>query len=262
MTKKNEEEKAMTVHGETLPDFLRGKETGRGKENMDREDLTIPRIKLLQPMSPEVDEEDSEHRPGTLMNSITGHNYGKSIVFIPLLHSKSRMLWRDREDGGGIQCSAADALHPRECVMTTLNDEEVKTGPTCAQCKLKDWNNAAATDREKAPKCTLYYNFPIVIVGEREPVVLTMERTKTKAARKLLSLAAYTGGNYDIFAKKYKLTVIKDKKNDNQWFNYSIEPVGFVSETEYKAAESLYNSLKNVIIEADTSQPENTEDEE
>jgi hypothetical protein len=235
------------------PAFLQ-QGSGRGKENISKDDLTLPRVKLLQPLSPEVSL--NEEKPGTMINSITGKNYGKELEFIVINHFKSRIYWKDREEGGGIACAAPDAVHPRTLTgKIVVDDAELDVPESCAACLLKDWNNDVDAEN-RAPRCTAYYNFPILIAGEASPVVLSMERTKIKAARKLLSLAAYSGGNYDIFARKYQLSVIIEKKNDVTWFSYDVKAIGFVTEAEYKQAEAVYLSLKNVIVQVDAEQPE------
>jgi hypothetical protein len=252
MVKKNEENLPEVVRDQ-VPVFLQ-QGGGRGKENISKDDLTLPRIKLLQPLSPEVALKDA--KPGTMVNSVTEKNYGTELKFIVINHFKSRIYWRDRDNGGGIACSALDAMRPR-----TLNGKiddgstSIDMPTSCLNCLLKEWdNNPESINR--APKCTAYYNFPIIIDGDTSPVILSMERTKVKAARKLLSLAAYSGGNYDMFARKYKLTVTREKKNDVAWFSYDVKAEGFVNEEEYKQAEAVYNSLKNVIVQVDAEQPE------
>lgn len=237
---------------ETMPAFLKGQEGGRGKENVSKDDLVLPRIKLLQPLSDELEEE--RNKAGDMINSVTGQNYGKSIVFIPLNHYKGRILWNDRDNGGGIVCAAQNAVNPNQSGEVDLNHSPVTVGETCTVCKLKDWDNEAEKS-ERAPKCTLYYNFLIIIEGAKEPVILSMERTKVKAAKQLLSLAAYSGGNLDMFAKKYKLSVEQVEKGGKKWYNYVVEPVGFVTEAEYKIAEKGYEEMKTVVIKADTENP-------
>lgn len=243
MSKEKKEEKALTPTSSLLPDFLRGKGQGRGRENIDQTDLVLPRIKLLQPLSPEV---DKGLQPGHLVNSLTGEDYGTEMTIIPIIHFKSRIYWREREEGGGILCSAPNGLNPTRSEFA----------PCCAECKLKDWNNNAKTSKEKAPKCVIYYNFAVLVNDGATPVALSMERTKIRVAKKLLSLAAYTGGNLDMFARKYKISVEKVKNDQGTWYNYAVTPVGFVSEEEFQKAENVFESLKGLVltVEQDNSE--------
>ena len=62
--------------------------TGLGNENVGQ-NVTIPRVKLLQKMSDEVDKYNSKYiqgaEPGHFLNSLTGQNYGEELYVISLL---------------------------------------------------------------------------------------------------------------------------------------------------------------------------------
>jgi len=247
MPKKKEEKSLVPATSSkdlTVPDYLKREETGRGLENVDKTDLVLPRIKLLQPLSPEVTGEEKKGEAGHLFNTLTMQDYGASLIFIPVTHFKSRIHWLPREDGGGILCSAQDGLH-----QTTSGDVGIGL---CTDCELAKWHNDA---ENKAPECTIYYNFAIIVEGETTPVALSMERTKIKAAKKLLSLASLAG-KLDMFGKKYKITTVKEKNKKGVWYNYAIEPVGYVTAKEFKIAETTYESLKNLTVTIEQDKPE------
>jgi len=244
------EKKQELVKAESnLPDYLRG-DLDFGKEGIDQEDLGTPRLKLLQDMSPEVKQEGQ--KVGTIINTLTGRNYGNSLLFIPIKTYKSRIYWKDRKDGGGIACSADNAITPRQRVVAELGDKEIETGPTCRECPFKDWHNDL---KDKAPKCTLYYNFIVLVEGDDAPVVLSMERTKIKTAKKLISLIAYSG-KIAIFGKKYKLSVDEISNKMGTYQIYDVAPVGLVTEDEYKSAKDCYTSFKDREIDTESVQPE------
>lgn len=251
--KKNGKDLVSTVETSisNVPDYLKHEGVGRGRENVDQTDLVLPRIKLLQPLSPEVQEAnegDAKVEAGHLFNTLTQQDYGPSIIFIPVIHFKSRIYWRNREEGGGIQCAAQNGVNP----VATSEDTFAKV---CTECTLPNWKNDAEIGEDKAPKCTIYYNFAIIIDGETNPIALSMERTKVKTAKKLLSLITYTG-NLDMFAKKYKIGVTKEKNKRGTWYNYTIEPVGFVSPEEFKLAEAAYQSLKSLALSVEQERAE------
>jgi hypothetical protein len=252
--KKKEEETALTTVGDQsiapIPEFLKKSAQGRGRENVDQADLVLPRIKLLQPLSPEVQEEDSQIEAGHLYNTLTQNDYGDSLIFIPVMHFKSRIYWRKRDDDSPdrMLCSSPNGLNP--------NSEAF--GKTCPECPMQRWNNQAEKAEDKAPKCTSYYNFAILVEGETSPIALSFERTKVKIAKKLLSLISI--GNLDMFAKKYKIGVTKEKNKKGTWFNYDITPVGFVTADEFKIAEVAYNSLKGLALSVEQDTPAEAEE--
>lgn len=243
MPKNEKDEQSLVPSNSNLPDFLRAKGKSRGHENIDKSDLVLPRIKLLQPLSPEI---DKGFTAGDLINSLTGESYGKKMTIIPIIHFKSRIYWKEREEGGGMLCSAHDALHP----------SRTEFAPNCSMCTLKDWNNSAKTAKDKAPKCVIYYNFAVLINNSPMPVALSMERTKIRIAKKLLSLAAYSGGQLDMFARKYEVITEKVKNEQGTWYNYNISPAGFVSEEEFQRAEAVYESLKDLALSVEQENSE------
>lgn len=211
------------------------------------EDLLLPRVKLLQPMSPEVLEQGAT--AGHMVNSITKEDYGEEMKIIPLLHFKNRIKWGDREKGGGIECSSDNGKVSRPEFG----------GLSCLTCKEQKWNNEAKKETDRKPTCTLYYSFPCIPEGSDLPIGVSMERTKIKIAKKLLSIARYAGGNLDLFAKKYRLYVTKEKGPKGMYYNFDIEPVGFTSAYDYKMAEAMYKGLLGVTVKVDVEEEKETE---
>jgi len=240
MSKKSERALAKRETKELeVPEHLsQGK--GRGFEKVEAGDTLIPRIKLLQPLSPEV--ADKGMKAGTLFNSLSSKNYGSELIFIPVLHTKSRIKFIPREDGGGIECNAIDANTPNAPLIIKQGKKELVV-KSCLECPNGKWED------ETAPSCTLYYNFLALIIGDDAPVAISFSKTKIKAAKRLISLTRLAGNNMDMFAKKYILKTQLEKNSSGQsYFNYSIEPSAFVTAKEFKAAESLYLSLKGKDI--------------
>mgnify|MGYP006223935251 CR=1 FL=1 len=90
---------------DTLPAHLKAVEgVGRGNENVGGA-VQIPRIKLLQKMSNEVDKHHASHvagcEPGNFVNTVTGENYGNDIYALSLTFKTEYVVWRDMEKGGG-----------------------------------------------------------------------------------------------------------------------------------------------------------------
>lgn len=223
---KKKDEKEMVVSESNVPDVVRDK--GMGQETLDDENQQLPRVKLLQPLSPEV--EDGDCKPGQMVNSLTGDNYGKELVFQPLMRLKSRIMWKPREEGGGILCSSNDGIRPRN----TEYAEE------CLKCPKGKWND------KTPPECVEYINYLILPEGAEMPVILPMEKTKLKAAARLKSLIRYKGTSKSVFDFKYKISTRKEENNKGSFFVYSIDPSGEASAEEKDAAKAWYLTLKGI----------------
>ncbi len=147
-----------------------------GFEDEDSEDIIIPRVKVVQTLSPERKEGTASE--GDIINSLTKEKYnGKK--FIPVFKFNNNIEWKDLSDGGGIKCIARDGKVGEASDGTTL---------LCASCKRCEFDNTKQ-GKEAAPKCTKYINFFGFIEGERTPIILSFGRTNYNEGRKLYSLA-------------------------------------------------------------------------
>lgn len=197
----------------------------RGVDKIDPEDRMVPRVKLIQVGSPEIKDKIAED--GDLVNSLTKENYGKSLRFIPILYTKTRILFMPRKDGGGIECSARNGV--------TGNSYGL-----CAQCEKSKW-----TDKVP-PVCTTIINLLALIVGKDaipQLVCISFGKTSYVAGRNLINMLSYK--NVDTFNYIYDL-YSEQKSNDQGTFNVLKykdlnEPA---PDKLYKLAEKYYNDLK------------------
>lgn len=99
----------------------------------DRSEQIIPRLKILQPLSPEVQEDGNQYIPGakpgmfynTASNKLTPGQEG--IIAVVIGHSKQTIEWMPREKGGGlVKIWGADEGWKRNCE----EEEWTKLNPT------------------------------------------------------------------------------------------------------------------------------------
>jgi hypothetical protein len=212
---------------------------GKGFEQLTREDLILPRLALLQPLSPEV--VDQGQKAGTLHLTLSNRNFGPTVTITPILHFRSRVKWFPKDDGGGQDCASNDAKVPRD---------PNKYSATCAACEHSQWTKDKKGN-DAGPACTLYENFICLINDEVEPVIIPMGVTKAKPARKFFSMAALKGG--DMFDHQYKLGVVQEKNSKGQsYFNYTVSDIGKKTDEKKKAkCDQLWGSLQkaNIVVE-------------
>ena len=226
-----------------------GKLAGRGFENIEKSDLLLPRLKLLQPMSPEVAE--LGQKPGTIYLPLGNKSYGTKIEVTPVLHFRSRIKFIPRDDGGGIDCSSPDSRIPRD---TT------KYAATCAACPEALWNDNAKNKKDKQPRCSMSDNFLCLVGDSTEPVLVTFDRSKLKTSKKWYSLGGLKSGS-DMWDWVYELSVVpeKNEQGDN-YFNYSIKDLSKPSPDKRKAVcLSLWESLVGKTIDEKNTDAEGQE---
>lgn len=226
-----------------------GKLAGRGFENVEKSDLLLPRLKLLQPLSPEVAELDQ--KAGTIFLPLGNKSYGNKIEVTPVLHFRSRIKWIPRDDGGGIDCSSPDSRVPRD---TT------KYASSCAACPEALWNENAKNSKEKQPRCSMSDNFLCLVGDSTEPVLITFDRSKLKTSKKWYSLGGLKSGS-DMWDWVYELSVVPEKndKGDN-YFNYSIKDLNKPSPAKRKeTCLALWESLVGKTIDEKNTENEGQE---
>ena len=203
-----------------------------GFEEENPDDMIIPRVKVIQTLSPE--RKDKIAVEGDIINSLTKEKLNGKI-FVPVFKFNNNIWWKDRSEGGGIQCIARDGKLGIMSDGTTL---------ICASCKRCEFDN---TKQGKAalPTCTKYINFFGFFEGERMPVILSFAKTNYNEGRKMYSLAKVTMQN--MWNYGYSLNEKLQAKSGNEWFICVPTAAGPTSEEDRVFGMSLYKSYRESI---------------
>lgn len=196
----------------------------RGNETVGVDDILVPRLALCQSLSPQRKKSSDSYiegiEEGDLFNTVTGESYGKSVNLVSILFRKEFLVWVDREVDikGGFRGSY----------------------PTQAEA------NAFATTQDDAASLEVVetgVNFCLLIEenGAVSQVTTTMSKSAIKVSKKWNSLIALAGG--DRFSRAYRLSGTEATGVKGDYFNYSVAPLGFVSESLFKQAEEAYGNL-------------------
>lgn len=196
-----------------------------GFEDEEAGDVIIPRVKVIQALSPERKDKIADE--GDIINSLTKEKLNDK-TFVPVFKFNNNVWWRDRSEGGGINCIARDGK-----VGTRSDDTQVM----CAACKRCEFDNTKS-GKDAIPTCTKYINFFGFFEGERMPIILSFSKTSYNEGKKLYSLAKVTMQN--MFNYGYKLSAKLMSKGGNEWFVPVMTPVGPTSEEDRAFAASLY----------------------
>ena len=216
----------ITQFSETMPAYMQN-DTMRGSENVGSEDLTIPRLSLIQDLSPQRKKSEPEYiegaEEGMYFNSVSSELYGDSVIFVPVFFAKEWNIWKMMDAGGGFAGS--------------FDSEKA------AQDK---WNEEGYDPDEYEIVDTAQHFGLIVHEDHIEEIVISMAKSKMKVNRALNSMIRLNGG--DRFSRAFKITSVVDENNVGQkYYNIKMSPLGFVSEEVYKKAEELYDSVASGI---------------
>lgn len=207
-----------------MPDYI--KQSQRGSENVDLQDLVIPRVELVQALSPCIEEGDAQFiegaKPGMFYNSVTRELYGPSLIVCPAFFKKQYLVWRDRKKGGGFG-GAFDSMAEAQ---DRIGEEDMRT--------QDEWEAV-----ETAIQIVLVYNPD---TQEMSEAVISMARTKMKVSRQWNSLIRVNG--MDRFSRIYEVFGVDEENSQNQSYkNLAVRYIEWAPMEVYKAAEKLYNSI-------------------
>ena len=244
-----EESKELAPKGESALRISGKGGTALGFEDVDLQDIQLPRVAVLQGLSKLVTEGDG--KPGQLANSLTKEIYGEELTFIPLFAFKSRVKFQLAK---GAVCMSLNAL---KCSYNT--DGVHQMSDDCLDCEDILWP-ADSEGAKEGPPCSLVYNFPVLNADNLKefPVSISCMRTGTKAAKKLLSMAAITGE--DFFARKYRMITKKASSEKGEYFVAEFEVAGKVSDEEYASAQKWFKTLRQKTLSVDLTDHSNEEE--
>lgn len=223
-----------------MPDFLRDQQGGnRGRENVGADDLVIPRLELIQDLSPARKRNDPNYiegaEEGMLYNNVTRELYGTDVLLIPVGYVKEWLLWKDRDKGGGFGgafASETDAKEARNLLEDGEDYEVVDTGQQFCLLVKRD--------------------------GTIEEIVVSMAKSKAKVSRKWNSLIRIANG--DSFSRVYRISAVEDSNKQNQkFYNFGVAQAGFPTEAAYRKAEKMYEAISSGKVRADRTEEAGSE---
>jgi hypothetical protein len=211
--------------------------SNRGSEEVTINDLTIPRLSIIQDLSPQRKKNASEYiegaEEGMLFNTVTNQLYTEPVLFVPVYFRMEWIVWKHRDAGGGFvgayatqnEAVAAVGEHPMAGQTTEKGDPVLEIQDTAQHFGL-----------------LLDPNSPLDTIHTTE-IVISMSRSQLKPSRQLNSQIRISGG--DRWERYYKLSAVQVDGPRGEYYNWKVEQLGFVTEQVYAQAESLYESVKS-----------------
>lgn len=250
-TKKKMEDVKMnevTVKNETALQSTGGFGSLEGFENLDlAKELKYPRIKLMQKMSPELDENEAL-RAGMLVNSITLEQV--PATFTPLMISKSNIMFVPREDAKWAPILQAIPEINKEdfegelAICRAMDGKHGDRFGNCATCPHSKFHG------KSAPLCNETINVMVLFEGEMLPSILSFSVTSLKHGKNFINLATMKAMREgSLFASKYKWTAKKNSNAKGDWFELTVQPVADKpTEEEIALAREMYLMVKDYTV--------------
>lgn len=199
----------------------------RGSEDVDASDLTIPRIQIIQALSPQKKKSHAKYiegaEEGFAFNTATDELYKEGLYVVPVYFRKEWLIWTKER--------SADSNGYRGAYGSEL--DAVK-----ALKELEDGHDCEISDTHQ--------QFCLIIDPKEktvQEVVISMAKSQIKVSKRLNTQIRLAGG--DRFNNVYQFTVVDDKSDKGEFYNWNFRKVGYIPEWAYKQAEELYDAVKS-----------------
>ncbi len=227
---------------------------GKGLENITSEDITIPRLAIIQANSPQRKKKDEKYienaDEGDVFNTVTSQLYKEPLTVIPCAYRKTYVEWIPREKGGGFV--AAYDIRP----------SDTTTDPATRKSFLKNGNQLVDTAE----------HFVIIKkdVDSFESAVLTMTSSNLTVSRKWNTLLKMKKINVKgqmidppSFMYEFTLSTVEATNDQGTWQKYKIEEIGQIDKKHlFIAAETLSKSVDTGKVKPSEHAPDTNVDSE
>ena len=237
------------------PAFLKDY-AGQGQPNIDRSDLEIPRLKLMQALSPELTEFDAL-KSGDFFHTSAEHIFHGPFIGVPIYFEKRYILWQPRDSGGGILARADDGVHwsPSDASFTVKLDKKDggapvtwKTGKTVQQSGLANWGTMNPDDNNSPPAATLMYNYVLGFPEHPDllPAVLTFQRSSVSVGRRFNTKLMTVTGRAPMYGLLFEFSSVEaNNKNGQKFFNMAARGAGYLQD---KALFEMYREQNEQLL--------------
>lgn len=207
-------------------------EAGAGFENVTTDDVQVPRLTLLQKLSPQLDSDKPEYiegaKPGQFCISSTGELFDE-LEIIPCHYFSSVNEWRPNR--GGFVASHS------------------KSSDTVLKAERDSEGHLITSEGNELVDTSSYFILYKTASGNWNMAMWSLKMTALKVSRKLMgSLKSFMqpGKNGDfnppIYSHIVKLTTVKESKDGNTWLNYKTE----LTKRSFEESMELYEQARQL----------------
>lgn len=184
--------------------------SGSGMETVGAQDVSIPRFKILQDLSPEVNKRKAEYiegaEPGMILNTATRELH-REIEVLPCVYRRHHIEWMPDRGGFVADHGEDDSL----LLQTRLDDRK---------------NNVLPNGNLIVPTGTWYV---LSLTDDGQQAVIPMARTQLNPSKSWMNMATSEKINHPtrgkfvppLFYRAYTLKTVVRDKGENSWFVWS-----------------------------------------
>lgn len=225
-----------------------------GAENVESEDVVVPRLAVCSKSSPEFDANNAKYieglEQGDFYNSVTREIYGKEIYGVPLYEVKARR--RLPTFGSGL---------PDICHSFDGRIGVGEPGGECAKCSLKEFGAAdPRTGKPKRPECTKFLNFAFLVMPreakQKDDVwdvrprvdtlsILGFKSTSENEGKQLINMLNFRRRPWP--AMVVKLRSVFKSGGGNTWYIPMSDNAGWLNPEAFALSKGAYEFVSGIF---------------
>lgn len=229
-----------------VPSYLKGNEGNQGMEALGAKDFKIPRVTLLQALSPECRAFPGVAIPGHFWHTGANISLGPKFKMVCGIVSKKAILFKPRHMGGGIlafssDCQTWDTGANRQFPIKVSKDSDKivtwSTGKNVPSSGLLDWGSSDPDVENSQPAATMIYEYLVHLhdYPQHSPALFSMSKTALNSARAINTAMMMAKG--PIASLIVEISSKEVTENSNTW----CIPTGVLAG---RAKEDVYNMVK------------------
>ena len=242
----------VTTKNEAVPDYVKNMSSKPKIGNLDESDRIVPRVQLLQAISPEVTQYENA-KPGNFWHNLAGELLGPKLLAVPIVVRKSYILWAPRSEERGILARSMDCIHwDQPNAEFTVKPKgsphpvTYKTKGTVEESGLAKFGSSIPGDPNSPPAASLTYNtlWYLVEHPHLSPVVLINTRSSIKPTQQLYNRIDLRPGDH--YTQQWEIGVTQEKGQEGPYFNYSYKAAGYPPQEIAEYCKSMYERYQQL----------------
>ena len=223
---------------------------GMGNDAVSVEERAVPYLRILQPLSPQVDKGENEYvegaEPGMFLNTVTNRVYGAEISLIPIYFKSIWLEWKP-ERGGLV------GRHEPGTILVDKTD-------------FTDWTyvNPITGVKNTIQDTFMFFVLDADHIGDG-PMIFSMTSSGIKHAKNwntsiLLSKLPDTGNDAPYFGYVWKISLAKYKKDQHTYYQIggkssNIEQIRLITKQEFiEHVKPTYDDIAKIEARVDFTQ--------
>jgi hypothetical protein len=230
-----------------IPDHLRhliGKKTRLG--NLDESDRIVPRLQLLQALSPEVTAHENA-KAGHFWHNLMMEDLGTSLKAVFITVRKSIVLWAPRGDDRGILARSTDCVNWDDNANMTFSVKPKgvakpivwETKGNVKESKLTEFGSSIPGDNRSNPAASLTYHCMWYLPDLNSAVVMINTRSQIKPTRTLFEMI--DARKVPSYTQLWDISSTQEKGAEGPYFNIAYRAAGYPPKEVWEHTEQLFN---------------------